>query len=225
MNKSHPRPTVFFDFDNTITAWDVIDDMLTRFSCDDAWKELETKWTRGEISAKACLERQMEGLRLNPCALDDYLATIALDPSFKALLQMLDSQGIEIVILSDNFDYLIDRILSCHGIRKVQVVANKISFDDDRLVPSFPYQSKHCTRCAHCKGETMLTRLPSHSTSVYLGDGLSDVCPAKRAHIVFAKDNLLAYLKGRALPHIPFKTLSDVIGYFEKDAPWLKSSL
>ena len=32
---------VFFDFDNTITTIDVIDDMLERFSKDDEWKALE----------------------------------------------------------------------------------------------------------------------------------------------------------------------------------------
>ena len=34
---------VFFDFDNTITTIDVIDDMLARFSGDDGWKELEKR--------------------------------------------------------------------------------------------------------------------------------------------------------------------------------------
>lgn len=223
LKKSSPRPTVFFDFDNTITAWDVIDALLQQFSSNDAWKELETKWARGEISTQECLEGQIQGLRITQAALDRYLSTVPLDGSFQQLLQILDSQQIPVVILSDNFDYLVRKILRSHGIRALDVVANKIRFSNDRLIPSFPYQSPGCLRCAHCKGQTMIQKLAPNSIAVYLGDGLSDVCPAKRAKIVFAKDSLLAYLEGHAFPHIPFQTLGDVVGYFRNDAPWLKS--
>ena len=44
--KNGKNLTVFFDFDNTITMSDVIDDMLERFSKDDGWKKLEEKWQR-----------------------------------------------------------------------------------------------------------------------------------------------------------------------------------
>lgn len=35
---------IFFDFDNTITTFDTIDDMIVRFSVNDKWKKLEYDW-------------------------------------------------------------------------------------------------------------------------------------------------------------------------------------
>jgi 2-hydroxy-3-keto-5-methylthiopentenyl-1-phosphate phosphatase len=71
---------VFFDFDNTITTIDVIDDMLERFSGDEGWKELEKRWQREEIGSRECLKGQVEGIRVRKEILDKYLTTIAIDP-------------------------------------------------------------------------------------------------------------------------------------------------
>ena len=77
---------VFFDFDNTITTIDVIDDMLERFSGDDGWKDLEEKWKREEIGSRECLKGQVEGIGIDKEKLDNYLSTIKIDPYFKKLL-------------------------------------------------------------------------------------------------------------------------------------------
>ncbi len=223
MGKIDPPTTVFFDFDNTITASDVLDDLLRRFSRDDAWQRLEKKWAQGKINAKDCLMGQINGLRISKQSMDDYLPTVALDPSFAQLLAVLNSRGFETAILSDNFDYLVRGILRCHGIRRLKVYANKIAFSNDRLIPRFPYQNRLCPHCAHCKGQTMLLHREPNSIAVFLGDGLSDICAARRADIVFAKDGLLDYLRSNDLPHIPFQKLSDVMGYFENGTPWLKN--
>ncbi len=44
--KNLKNPVVFFDFDNTITTFDVLDDMLARFSRNDNWIKLEEQWKK-----------------------------------------------------------------------------------------------------------------------------------------------------------------------------------
>ncbi len=45
---------------------------------------------------------------------------------------------------------------------------------------------------------------------IFVGDGLSDVCPALAADVVFAKDSLAAELARRGTPYRPFQSLTDV---------------
>ncbi len=203
-------PIVFFDFDNTITAWDVLDDMLERFCMDKAWKALEEQWRKGQISTLECLTGQIGEIRITKKSLELYLSTIDLDPYFKNLISWLDSLQVKAVVLSDNFDYIIKHILENHGIKNLPVFANRLEFDQNRLIPQFPFQSNECRSCAHCKRKTLLSNVDDGSLSIYVGDGLSDVCPAQCAEIVFAKDSLLHYLKKHKIAHIPFKTLEDV---------------
>ena len=101
---------VFFDFDNTITSIDVIDNMLERFSGDDNWKDLEKRWQREEIGSLECLKGQVEGIRVDKDTLDSYLSTIKIDPYFNKLLQFFGSRGIPVLIVSDNFDYMLKEI-------------------------------------------------------------------------------------------------------------------
>ena len=203
-------PIVFFDFDNTVTMRDVLDDMLERFSMDQAWKVLEEQWEKGQISTLECLAGQVGVLRITKKDLDMYLSTVDLDTYFKKLLSWLDSLHVKAVILSDNFDYIVKRILENHGIKNLPVFANRLEFDQNRLIPRFPFQSSECKACAHCKRNTLLHNMNGDSVSIYVGDGLSDVCPARCADVVFAKDALLSYLKKHDIPHIPFNTLKDV---------------
>ena len=209
--------TVFFDFDNTITTYDVIDDMLLWFSRDNRWINLEKKWKKGKISSRECLKGQVEGIRITQKALEEYLSKIKIDPYFKQLIQLLDSHGVKIVVLSDNFDEVLRYVFSHHRIKGLKIYSNKVELTKDKLVLSFPYANKRCLLCAHCKKKSLLANIKRDSTSIYIGDGLSDLCASQQADKVFAKADLLKYFKRNKLKCTPFKTLKDVYGYFERD--------
>ncbi|MDP2043906.1 MAG: hypothetical protein Q8K15_01905, partial [Candidatus Omnitrophota bacterium] len=102
---------VFFDFDNTIATCDVFDNMLLLFSRNDRWVELEKKWRNGRIGSKTCLEGQLRGMHLDKKSLDAYLSKIKLDPYFKQLYRFLQVKKVKTIVLSDDFDYMINRIL------------------------------------------------------------------------------------------------------------------
>jgi 2,3-diketo-5-methylthio-1-phosphopentane phosphatase len=216
--KAGSKHTIFFDFDNTITTHDVLDDILARFAADDRWVDLEKRWKEGKIGSRECLQGQMESIRVTKKALDDYLAKIKIDPYFPKLLGFFDSRGFKTLIISDNFDYILKGILHKHNIRNMEVYSNSVKVVDDRLVPSFPLTNSECGDCAHCKKSTLKDKLEDGALSVYIGDGLSDVCASKEADIVFAKSYLMEYFSANKLPHIPFKGLIDVYDYFKRSA-------
>ncbi|MFH1189297.1 MAG: MtnX-like HAD-IB family phosphatase [Candidatus Omnitrophota bacterium] len=210
------RPVVFFDFDNTITKIDVLDDMLERFSGDDGWMRLEDEWKRGRIGSRECLDGQMRGIRIGRRRLDGYLATIEIDPYFRKLLDLCDSKKIKAVILSDNFGHILNGILRKNGISGPDVYCNSLKISENRLIPDFPYTDKKCGGCAHCKTKNMLANTKDGFTSVYIGDGLSDLCPARKAGLVFAKSALRRKLEEEKVPHIPFVDMREIYEYFKR---------
>ncbi len=216
-NQFDPRKCiVFFDFDNTIATCDVFDNMLLLFSRNDRWVELEKRWRSGRIGSKTCLEGQLRGMALNKKSLDTYLSKIKLDPYFKRLYRFLQVKKVKTVVLSDDFDYMINRILKINRIKKLKVYANILSFSGDKVITDYPFKNKDCQICAHCKTKNLLARSPKGSIIIYVGDGASDGCPAKYANLVFAKDNLLRHFKDNKLNHIASHSLKDVFIYLKR---------
>jgi len=210
---------VFFDFDNTITVSDVLDDIIERFSGSDEWKALEERWKKGEIGSRECLKGQVEGIRVSKEELDRHFTTIKLDPYFKKLAELLASKNIKSVILSDNFDYILKGILKVHDLDKnFDVYCNSVKLDGDRLIPSFPFSNDKCGNCGHCKKTNLEKIASAGEATFYIGDGLSDRCASRKAGTVFAKADLRDYLKKEGVWHIPFEDLKDVYEHFKEAA-------
>lgn len=203
----------FFDFDNTITSFDVLDDVIKRFAVDKNWMKLEESWKKGEIGSRECLEGQLKSLRATKKELTKYLDGIKVDPWTKKLFSMLRRHGITPIILSDSFSFIIKRILKNNKISGVKVFANTLKFDGDRLLPSFPHING-CARCGHCK-KGQLPLFNGGKRMIYVGDGHSDMCPASEADFVFAKRPLLNYLKEKNTPCQAFKSFKDIYNYLE----------
>lgn len=183
---------VYFDFDNTLTPYDVLDEIISRFSVSREWMALEEAWKAGTLDTRSCLDGQIRGLRVNSRDMEAFLSTVELDPHFIPILELLREQGIRPVILSDSFTYFIHFVLANHGISGLPVFANEVTPDGDRWLPSFPYHGKGCPHCAHCKRQ----HLTHHGkTNIFVGDGRSDICGAEAADIVFAKATLLEHFR------------------------------
>lgn len=209
----HKPWMVFMDFDNTITGVDVLDAVIERFSVSREWTAYEEAWKAGKIGSRECLEAQLRFVRVTRKGLAEYVKEIPLDPFFLRLLRTLRAKKIPLIIVSDSFSFIIKTILKHHGVRQAAVFANELHFEKDRLAPSFPYASEHCDRCAHCKKIHLLAH--ADKTRVYIGDGLSDVCPALEADKVFAKDSLRTHLTARGKSCATFRDLEEVCVFFE----------
>ncbi len=208
---------IFFDFDNTVTLVDVIDDMVKRFSIRDDWMVLEKNWQSGEITTIECLTGQIKWLRISRPGLARYLKTIQIDPCFSKLINLLRKEGITPVILSDNFEPIIKVILENSGINGLLIYANRVRFYRDRLLPSFPYQNPDCPFCAHCKKiHLQKDNYLEKKKVIYIGDGRSDFCPAMESDIVFAKGSLLRYLIKNKRPCVEFHDLSDIYDHLKE---------
>lgn len=204
---------VFFDFDNTITHFDVLDDIVENYSINRRWVAYEDAWKKGRIGSKECLSGQFESVRIDKKDLTKYLSKIKIDPYFKKIATLLKGNGVEPVIVSDSFSYFIRSILKNNGVKGIKVFSNNIKLSGSKLMPSFPHQHKSCTLCGNCKSSHFPKIAPDDKVVIYIGDGLSDLCPAKNSDIVFAKGSLRKYLLKEGKPFISFKGLKDVYNF------------
>ena len=208
MRSVQQRPVLFFDFDNTITLGDVLDTVIERFSATTAWREWETAWQEGRMTTRECLHRQIGDLRVSSAELLRFVSAVAIDPAFAEIVAWAARNQVDLTIVSDNFSTLIHEILRCNGLPTIPVFANELTFREDQPEAHFPLRDPACLRCAHCKAQHL--RGVADRTRIYVGDGLSDVCPALVADIVFAKDSLALEMTRRGLPFRPFRSLIDV---------------
>lgn len=206
---SSQKTVVYFDFDNTITDFDVLDSIIERFATGTAWKVAETEWENGRIGARDCLDIQMRSLRVTQEELAEFIQPIHLDPAFLKTLNWLREKGIEYSILSDNFTKIIAKILANNHIEGVPIYANTLRFEGNTIEPSFPFYDETCPRCAHCKKIHLLERPDAYT--IYVGDGRSDICPALIADRVYARSFLLDHLTELGMAPTPFDSLSEVL--------------
>src|SRR3954451_20118904 len=59
MRKLPHKPALFFDFDNTLTQGDLLDELIERYSPTEEWRDWEHAWAAGALPARECLRLQI----------------------------------------------------------------------------------------------------------------------------------------------------------------------
>jgi 2,3-diketo-5-methylthio-1-phosphopentane phosphatase len=209
-----PEAILFLDFDGTITRRDATDAILEAFA-DRQWLDVEEAWIGGRIGSRECLAAQMDLVTATREQIDQLLETIDVDPGFGRLLDACAARAIPVHIISDGFDYCIERILRRPGGRSLstgsQIVSSRLRTDGLRWQAEFPHPPDPCGHhCATCKPAAMELLNPNGALTVFVGDGFSDRHAAACADVVFAKDKLAAFCEQASIPYIPFDTLGAV---------------
>ncbi len=209
------RPIVFLDFDGTITRSDVVDSILEAYA-DPKWLVIEEEWKAGRIGSRECLRAQMNLVRAKPHELDALLDTIDVEEGFAGLLEICARHRVATHIISDGFDYCIERILGRPALalkshlHRVQVFASHLEPDGEGWHVEFPYFQRLCAHgCATCKPALMHWLNPDGATTIFVGDGLSDRYAATSADLVFGK-SLELYCRERGIAYRSFADLAEV---------------
>ena len=215
MPRSLLKPALFFDFDNTLTHGDVLDELIERYSPNEAWRDWEEAWQQGRLPARDCLRLQVENMRVSRERLLDDVARVRIDPVFAEIVDWAHRRDVAVRIVSDSFLPLIMRILAANGIAGVPVFANDLGFaPGERLVPAFPHYDPASACAANAKAQHLLPYRAGHRL-VFAGDGHSDLDAALAADVVFAKSTLANELDARGITFYPFDTLEPVLAFLE----------
>jgi len=206
---------VFTDFDGTVTQLDVTDEILTQLA-HPSWREVEQEWTRGLIGSRECLERQIALVDASADELHALIDAVPVDPAFATFCRFARRRGIPLYVLSEGFDYWIERILKRAGVNGpvrngTHMFSSALRLEGRRLIPSFPHSAPPCEHgCATCKAALIRRLGKGNYPVIFVGDGLSDRFAVEEADMVFAKRQLLAYCQEHGKACRPFSTFADV---------------
>ena len=214
MPRSLLKPVLFFDFDNTLMQGDILDEVIEKYSPNEAWRDWEDAWAKGQLPARDCLRLQVGNMRVSRERLLEDLTRVRIDPAFAEIVEWAKLRQVGINIVSDSFVPLIRHILRSNGIDGIPVFANNLRFlANDRLVASFPFYDPACERSANAKA---LHLMPYRASRIiFAGDGHSDLDAALAADVVFAKCALANELDARGVAFYPFDTLEPVLAFLE----------
>jgi 2,3-diketo-5-methylthio-1-phosphopentane phosphatase len=212
------RPVVFCDFDGTFSVQDV-GSTIARVHCAARRAELWPYIENGELTAWDYNMKLLDGLALPESELDAFLSTVELDPGAKALVAWCAERSIPFRVLSDGFDWNLDRLQRIHGVA-FEYAANRLRYEDGRwrIAPGGLDSECPCGTgtCKRARIEAWRAANPG-ALCIHVGNGqVSDLCGALAADRVFAKDTLALALDERGVAYEPFETLHDVIGALER---------
>lgn len=198
------------DFDGTITEEDASFFLLDAFAQGD-WRRLLTEYkghrisvgefnTRAFAMVKADKHRLLEALQGN----------VKVRAGFHELVKHCLEKGLRFVIVSNGLDFYIRAVLKELGLADLEVHAAQASFHPAGMKVRYVGPDGRIVNDGF-KEAYIESFLRLGYRVIYIGNGDSDITPAKHAHRVFATGDLLAYSKENNLNCKPFKDFREVV--------------
>lgn len=202
---------IFIDFDGTITTSDVGENIFLKFGEIDKVKIVIGDLLSDKISSKECWLSLCNAVpHISRNMLDDFIDEMQVDPTFKSFIEFCSENEMTHFILSDGFDYYIERILRREGLQRVKYYSNKLEIINGKLIPSFPHHDIDFPSSANCKRNHIINNSSDEEYTVFIGDGNSDKYTVHYCDFIFAKDDLLKYCEKERISYFPFKNFYDV---------------
>jgi 2,3-diketo-5-methylthio-1-phosphopentane phosphatase len=150
-------------------------------------------------------------LRADAPQIRSFILSLGVDPGFSRFVDLARKQARDIIVVSDGYDLYIDPLLEKAGVPGVRYFSNHMEWVDGRPQAIFPHFRPDCERrMANCKCQYLRLGEPN-LRRIYIGDGVSDICAAEKADVVYAKADLRRHFERTARPFRPFTTFDDII--------------
>ncbi len=203
---------IFVDFDGTITKEDVGAGIFLHFGDYNKVMTIEQKISSLEISGSEGWEKLFNVLpQVDEQKLTEFVSGFQIDDTFKDFVSFTEKNFLDVFVLSDGFDFYIEKILRRENLSYLKFYSNNLEISrDGKMIPSFHYRDEECNKCANCKRNHILANSGEDEYTVYIGNGSSDVCPAQYCDFIFAKDTLLKYCEKERISYFPFDNFNDV---------------
>lgn len=199
---------IFVDFDGTITKADTCDAMVKAFAS-DGWEEIGRLWEEKKLTTVECANKLFELLNADLEDISRLMDTMEIDGYFKAFLAFCESKDYKVYILSDGYDFNINKILKKHGI-DIPFYSNQLLYDGSFKIQC-PYHNETCGRCGTCKTSLISKLKKTGDEVIYIGDGYSDTCAVMCADLIFAKGSLYRFCVQRNVDAVEFENFKDIM--------------
>jgi 2-hydroxy-3-keto-5-methylthiopentenyl-1-phosphate phosphatase len=212
-----PRMLVLCDFDGTVSTVDMGNEILNRFT-DKGWEEIDRAYCAGEIGSRAAYTQVASLFTGSRAQMLEFVSSREMmDPHFLEFYRFCQSKGVDLKIVSDGLDFYIDAILKNNNLEDIEFFSNVTVFHDgNKLSIEFPRMNDECEKCGTCKKGVLRDHRSDYDRVIYVGNGYSDVCPAKDADLVFAKEVLYETCRQDGTACVHYENFQDILDYLDK---------
>ena len=204
------KPTlVQCDFDGTITVGDVSFQILDEFT-GTGWRNLFSDYMQGKISVNAFNSTAFSQVKATRETLDAFVkSNVVMRKGLGNLISTCSSKDWRFYIVSNGMRFYIDSVLKQQGIEGIPFAAADAIIKPDGIESW--YTGPDGTRLERGFKEAY-TRwfLEQGYRVIYIGNGISDLPPARLCHHIFAIENLLEECRRQGVPHTPFGNLDNI---------------
>jgi 2-hydroxy-3-keto-5-methylthiopentenyl-1-phosphate phosphatase len=201
------------DFDGTLTIGEVSRLLLEEFAEGD-WQSLTKEYLDGKISVQNCNIIQFSMIKVDEKTITDFLTNsgrVEIRPGFHEFFEYCRRRDYDVVIVSNGLRLYIDTILCNLGIEGVEVYAAQSRFGKGGIELTYPGPDGSDIKDGFKEFYSVLLKEKGYDLMYYMGNGGSDIYPARYADHVFAVDGLVEGCKREKLAYTPFDDLYDVI--------------
>jgi len=204
---------IFTDFDGTISIKDVGEEIFRNFAEESKVNPVISDLLNDKITSRDCwLSLCSYASPINKTSLDEFIITQEIENTFPDFVRFCNHNDFELFILSDGFDYYINRILAKEGFQELKVFANSfIVSSSGTIIPGFPFYDEHFKSSANCKRNHILSNSGDDDYTVFIGNGNSDKDAAEFCDFIFAKNDLLKFCEKERITYFPFNNFADVV--------------
>ncbi len=212
-----PRMLILCDFDGTVSTVDMGNEILNRFT-DKGWEEIDRAYCAGEIGSRVAYTQVASLFTGSRAEMLEFVSSREkIDAHFLEFYRFCRSRGMDLKIVSDGLDFYIDAILKKNNIEDIEFFSNVTIFrDDDKLSIEFPRMNDECEKCGTCKKGVLRDYRSKYDRVIYVGNGYSDVCPARDADLVFAKEVLYEKCREDGTPCVHYENFGDIMNYLNE---------
>jgi len=212
------------DFDGTITEDDASFLLLDTFAQGD-WRRLLRDYKKHRISVGQFNTRAFALVKADKLSLLEAIKgkvsppraqarRIKIRPGLHELVAYCSRRNFRFVIVSNGLDFYINAILKEIDLENIEVHAAQTQFHPEGI--EVQYIGPDGNQLDDGLKEAYIKLfLKQGYRVVYVGNGDSDILPAKYAHHILARGELLAYCNRNGIGHKPFTKLSEVVTALE----------
>ena len=209
------KTAVQIDFDGTVTIEDVSFLLLDTY-VGSVWRDYLEEYTSGKISVGAFNEKAFGLMKVDRKTMTNFVLTserVKIRPGFRELLEYCVKKSFKIVIVSNGLLFYIEAILKklgVNGVKGLEIYAAKNEFYPGGVKVAYIGPDGTELEAGFKEAYTEMLVKKGYRV-IYLGNGDSDIYPARQAKYVFATDQLLKRCRKEKLDCVPFNDLFEVI--------------
>lgn len=207
------KPVIFCDFDGTVTSRDNLIAIMKKFD-PPGWSPIKDQILDQRISIREGVQQMFA---LLPSSAKQQIINYALEQAeiregFADFVAYTKRHGIPLYIVSGGIDFFVYPLLEPYG-PFAGIYCNEADFSNDTIHIHFPHGcDKHCDSqgCGCCKPSVMRRLMSEQSTSIVIGDSITDLQAAKQADLVIARDFLIDKCEELGIAYEAFESFHDV---------------